>query len=99
MPTPFDGLQPDPTTHFRLYMLEAVQHVLRQVGASFGSIDTAVEHFPFLRRYCDGFDPQRSIGWWCTALDAFESRTPDHLPLRSLRHAARADHVAVLQLL
>ena len=61
MPTPFDGLQPDPTTHFRLYMLEAVQHVLRQVGASFGSIDTAVEHFPFLRRYCDGFDRVRHI--------------------------------------
>jgi len=49
----FASLPESAATHFKLCFLAAVLHVLDQLSRNLGSLEEALEQFPFLRDYLD----------------------------------------------
>jgi hypothetical protein len=102
-PAPFDALPRTPAAHFKLCCFAAVAHVCAQVAESFGTLEDALEQFPFLAGYAaewDGHVPAELEGpeldrWWRDALAAWEAGARTHLPLRALREAYRLEHDAL----
>jgi DNA polymerase III delta prime subunit len=97
---PFDDLPHTPAGHFRLYFFATVARVLEGLAHTFGSYEGAVEHFPFLALYRDemagrvpaGADGQAARAWWRRAINEWEKKTKEHLPLRALGQTAGLDH-------
>jgi hypothetical protein len=100
---PFASLPGDAATHFKLCFLTAVLHVLDQLSRNLGSLDDALEQFPFLRDYleeverlgCDGAPSAATTEEWTDSLRRWELGIPTHLPLRALRDALGLDDGAV----
>jgi hypothetical protein len=100
---PFASLPGDAATHFKLCFLAAVLHVLDQLSRNLGSLDDALEQFPFLRDYleeierlgCDGAPSAATTEEWTDSLRRWELGIHTHLPLRALRDALGLDDQAV----
>jgi hypothetical protein len=99
----FASLPGNAATHFKLCFLAAVLHVLDQLSRNLGSLDDALEQFPFLRDYLDeiehlGGDDTPSAAateGWIDSLRRWEISVQAHLPLRALRDALGLDDGAV----
>ncbi len=100
---PFAALPESAATHFRLYFLAAVLHVLDQLSRNLGSLDEVLEQFPFLRTYLDEIERLGGAGApsaaateeWIGAVRRWECAVETHLPLRALREALGLDDGAV----
>jgi hypothetical protein len=100
---PFASLPESAATHFKLCFLAAVLHVLDQLSRNLGSLDEALEQFPFLRDYLDeierlggGDTPSaEATEEWIGAVRRWESGAGAHLPLRALREALGLDDGAM----
>ena len=105
--SPFTDLPPNAASHFRLYYFSAVLHLVDELSNSLGTVDAALEQFPFLAGYLGEFTSSRFEGqaaapaavWWRDALRAWEASVPSHLPLRALREAGDLDHEAMTLLM
>jgi hypothetical protein len=102
----FDGLQPTPAEHFKLYFYGAVLSLFHQVVQVYGSSEAAFKEFPFLIGYNNeladgglaGVHSSEAVAWWSESLQAWESKATAHLPLQALRGAAGLDHSALILL-
>ncbi|HKV11211.1 MAG TPA: ATP-binding protein [Thermoanaerobaculia bacterium] len=100
---PFASLPGTAATHFKLCFLAAVLHVLDQLTRNLGSLDEALDQFPFLRDYLEeterlnGIDAPSAAATeeWTGALRQWELQVSTHLPLRALREALSLDDGAV----
>jgi hypothetical protein len=100
---PFASLPGDAAAHFKLCFLAAVLHVLDQLSRNLGSLDDALEQFPFLRDYLEeierlgGGDAPSAAATeeWIGSLRRWELDVQAHLPLRALRDALGLDDGAV----
>jgi hypothetical protein len=95
------NLPASPASHFKLYVLATVFHVIEAAAASFDTPGALFEQFPFLSGYLEELPVPsvRDAGFWPDAVRAFEARVPAHLPLRALREAAGLDHRGITLLL
>jgi ATPase family associated with various cellular activities (AAA) len=100
---PFADLPRAPAEHFKLCFYGAVLYVLEHAAASFGSVERALEYFPFLAGYwaelsARGLDgsalPEAHVRWSSGVRD-WEATTAGHLPLRALREATGLDDAAL----
>ena len=99
----FDALPESAATHFKLCFLAAVLHVLDQLSRNLGSLDEALEQFPFLRDYLDEIErlggaetpSAEATEEWIGAVRRWEQGVGIHLPLRALREALGLDDGAV----
>jgi len=102
----FDGLQPTPAEHFKLYFYGAVLSLFHHVVQVYGSSESAFKEFPFLIGYNNeladgglaGVHSTEAVSWWLDSLEKWEEKATGHLPLRSLRQAAGLDHSALVLL-
>jgi hypothetical protein len=102
----FDGLQPTPAEHFKLYFYGAVLSLFHHVVQVYGSSESAFKEFPFLIGYnneladggLSGIHSTEAVSWWLESLRAWEEKATGHLPLRALRKAAALDHSALILL-
>ena len=102
----FDGLQPTPAEHFKLYFYGAVLSLFHHVVQVYGSSESAFKEFPFLVGYNNeladgglaGVHSTEAVSWWIESLQAWEQKATDHLPLQALRTAAGLDHSALILL-
>jgi hypothetical protein len=102
----FDGLQPTPAEHFKLYFYGAVLSLFHHVVQVYGSSESAFKEFPFLVGYNNeladgglaGVHSTEAVSWWLESLQAWEEKATGHLPLRALRQAAALDHSALILL-
>ena len=102
----FDGLQPTPAEHFKLYFYGAVLSLFHHVVQVYGSSESAFKEFPFLVGYnneladggLDGVHSTEAVSWWLESLQAWEQNATGHLPLQALRKAAGLDHSALMLL-
>ena len=102
----FDGLQPTPAEHFKLYFYGAVLSLFHHVVQVYGSSESAFKEFPFLIGYNNeladsglaGVHSTEAVSWWLESLQKWEEKATGHLPLRSLRQAAGLDHSALVLL-
>lgn len=96
----FANPQPTPKEHFKMFFYGAVLSLFNYVTQIFGSSETTFEQFPFLVGYNNelaegglaGMNSGEAITWWLDSLRTWEEKVTHHLPLRSLRQAARLDH-------
>ncbi|HET8798304.1 MAG TPA: ATP-binding protein [Thermoanaerobaculia bacterium] len=92
---PLESLPKNPATHFRLWFLAAVEHVVGQLTRNLGSLDEVLEQFPFVRDYLDELD-QLGLGEeWIAQITRWESSVATHLPIRALREALALDDRAL----
>jgi ATPase family protein associated with various cellular activities (AAA) len=102
----FDGLQPTPAEHFKLFFYGAVLSLFHHVVQVYGSSEAAFKEFPFLIGYNNeladgglaGVNSSEAVSWWLESLQTWESKATDHLPLQALRKAAGLDHSALVLL-
>ena len=102
----FDGLQPTPAEHFKLYFYGAVLSLFHHVVQVYGTSESAFKEFPFLIGYNNeladgglaGVHSTEAVSWWLESLQAWEEKATGHLPLQSLRKAAGLDHSALILL-
>jgi hypothetical protein len=102
----FDGLQPTPAEHFKLYFYGAVLSLFHHVVNVYGSSEAAFKEFPFLIGYNNeladgglaGVHSTEAVAWWSESLQNWEKNATRHLPLRALRQAAGLDHSAIILL-
>ncbi len=102
----FDGLQPTPAEHFKLYFYGAVLSLYHHVVQVYGSSEAAFKEFPFLVGYNNeladgglaGVHSTEAVAWWSESLQTWEEKTERHLPFRALRQAAGLDHSALILL-
>lgn len=103
----FDGLQPTPAEHFKLYFYGAVLSLFHHVVQVYGSSEAAFKEFPFLVGYNNeladgglaGVHSTEAVSWWLESLQAWEQKADGHLPLEALRKAAGLDHSALILLM
>lgn len=103
----FDGLQPTPAEHFKLYFYGAVLSLFHHVVQVYGSSEAAFKEFPFLIGYNNeladgglaGVHSSEAVAWWHDSLQTWEDKAPGHLPLRALRKSAGLDHSAIILLI
>jgi hypothetical protein len=104
---PFENMRPSPANHFRLYFYAAVSNLIDQVARTFGSLDAALELFPFLAGYNDGLAKYHLAAGsangagvvWANALRNWEATARCHLPLRALAQAANLDFATITALM
>jgi len=102
----FEGLEPTPTEHFKMFFYAAVLNLLHHVTQGFDSQEAVFAQFPFLAGYnnelaqsgLEGVSSSEAIEWWLDSLQTWEENAPANLPLRSLREAAGLDHAAMTAL-
>ena len=102
----FDGLQPTPAEHFKLYFYGAVLSLFHHVVQVYGTSESAFKEFPFLIGYnneladggLSGVHSTEAVSWWLESLQAWEQKATGHLPLRALRKSAELDHSALILL-
>jgi hypothetical protein len=102
----FDGLQPTPAEHFKLYFYGAVLSLFHHVVQVYGTSESAFKEFPFLIGYnneladggLDGVNSTEAVSWWLQSLQTWEDKATGHLPLQALRKAAGLDHAAIILL-
>lgn len=96
-----------PAMHFKLCILAAVSHLIRQVVETLGAHDETFAQYPFLLGY-DGelaecepndLDDNEAARWWHQSLRKWESSISDHLPLRALRDECGLDDRALTMLM
>jgi hypothetical protein len=93
-------LPPTPAQHFKLYCFAAVLHLLEQLTPTYGSVEAAVEQFPFLAGYQEELCHLAcAAGSLADAIHDWEKTVSGHLPLRALRVAADLDHAALTLLI
>jgi hypothetical protein len=92
-----------PAEHFRLHFFGSVLMCIEYAAACAESFEAAMERFPFLVGYNNelaqrltGLSSHEAFTQWCAALAAWESRAPEHLPLRALRQLLGLDATAVM---
>lgn len=103
----FDGLQPTPAEHFKLFFYGAVLSLFHHVVQVYGSSEAAFKEFPFLIGYNNeladgglaGVNSSEAVSWWLESLQTWESKATGHLPLRALRSAAELDNSALILLI
>ena len=103
----FDGLQPTPAEHFKLFFYGAVLSLFHHVVQVYGSSEAAFKEFPFLIGYNNeladgglaGVHSTEALSWWLESLQAWEEKASDHLPLDALRKAGGLDHSAIILLM
>ena len=103
----FDGLQPTPAEHFKLYFYGAVLSLFHHVVQVYGSSESAFKEFPFLIGYNNeladgglaGIHSTEAVSWWLESLQAWEDKAAGHLPLQAVRKAAGLDHSAIMLLM
>lgn len=99
----FAALPGNAASHFKLCFLAAVLHVLDQLSSNLGSLEDALEQFPFLRDYldeierlgCDVAPSAAATEQWIDSLARWEVGVQAHLPLRALRDVLDLDDGAV----
>jgi len=92
-------LAPTAASHFKLYFLGGVLHVLERLAANLGSIEEVVEQFPFVTDYLDELQrigdieisSRASDPRWRAFVARWEATVGTHLPLRALREALQLD--------
>src|SRR5436190_12921421 len=102
----FDGLEPTPAEHFKLFFYGAVLSLFHHVVQVFGSSEAAFQEFPFLIGYNNeladgglaGVNSTNAVSIWLESLRDWETKAVGHLPLRALREAAGLDHSAMILL-
>ena len=102
----FDGLEPTPAEHFKLFFYGAVLSLFHHVVQVFGSSEAAFKEFPFLIGYNNeladgglaGVNSGKAVLVWLDSLRAWEKKATGHLPLCALRQAAGLDHSAMILL-
>lgn len=107
MAHPFPEHAPTPAEHFRFCFYGAVLHLLGRMSESAGSMDAAIERFPFLAGYraevrwpgLDDRDGRQASRLWQDALAEWEQTQAGHLPLRALGDAAGLDRSSLTLLL
>jgi hypothetical protein len=100
---PFASLPGSAATHFKLCFLAAVLHVLDQLSSNLGSLDGALEQFPFLGDYieeierlgCTDAPSATATEEWIGAIRRWELAVGTHLPLRALIESLGLDDGAV----
>jgi len=100
---PFAALPAGAASHFKLWFLAAVLHVLDQLARNLGSLDDALEQFPFLRDYLEEIErlgggdapAAAATAAWIAAVHAWERTVATHLPLRALGTALDLDDGAI----
>jgi len=102
----FEGLEPTPAEHFKLFFYGAVLSLFHHVVQVFGSSEAAFKEFPFLVGYNNeladgglaGVNSGKAVALWLESLREWEKKASGHLPLRALRQAAGLDHSALILL-
>jgi len=102
----FDGLQPTPAEHFKLYFYGAVLSLFHHVVQVYGTSESAFKEFPFLVGYNNeladgglaGVHSTEAVSWWLESLQGWEEKATGHLPLQALRKSAGLDHAALILL-
>lgn len=102
----FDGLEPTPVEHFKLFFYGAVLSLYHHVVQVFGSAEAAFKEFPFLIGYNNeladgglaGVNSHKAVRLWLESLQSWEKKTAVHLPIRALQSAAGLDHSAMILL-
>ncbi len=92
-------LPPSALHHFNLYYYTAVLELMEPLSAFYGSLEAALNEFPFLQDYLGtlaefgltGHDFSRVREDWFAALGAWESQAGPDLPLADLLAAASLD--------
>lgn len=87
-------------SHFKLYFLGGVLHVLERLATNLGSIESVIDEFPFVTDYVDELQRIGNIeisstasgARWLALVARWEAGVSTHLPLRALREALRLDH-------
>jgi hypothetical protein len=98
----FTTLEPNPADHFKIYFYATMARVLEAITASFDSLESAIEQFPFLEGYhgelvhC-GMEESETVesATWQAALESWEAASTAHLPLRALREVCGLNHGAI----
>lgn len=104
---PFQDLQHTPAEHFRLCFYAAVLNVIHHVSQICGSIEAALEQFPFLVGYNNelaesglaGVRSDEAISRWLDSLTEWEEKAKGHLPLCALRQASGLEHSGLVSLM
>jgi ATPase family associated with various cellular activities (AAA) len=96
----FASLPPTAAAHFKLCFLGAVLHVLEQLSQNLGSLDEALEQFPFLRGYLEEIETLGTAALpaatdWLAGVRQWEAGIQEHLPVRALREALALDDRAI----
>jgi hypothetical protein len=94
-------------SHFRLYILAAVLHVVERLAHNLGSLDDVGEQFPFVGEYLADVEQLGEIDAasagatmrWLERVREWEAEVHSHLPLRALRDALALDDEALTLLL
>lgn len=88
----FDDFARTPVEHYRLHFFGAVVVCLEHAVSVAESFDAVLEKFPFLIGYNNeianrlpGLSPREAFQHWCAALEAWERRATQPLPLVVLR--------------
>jgi hypothetical protein len=99
----FPDLTPSPAEHFRICFFGSVLKLMGGVTASFGSLEKAIEQFPFLVGYhnelagrIQGLSSTEAEQRWCESLNDWERGASCHLPLRALREAVGLSHSTLM---
>jgi hypothetical protein len=102
----FVDFSPGPKDHFRICLFGSILGVIEGVSRMAGSLEAAVERFPFLASYnnelaerLSGLSLAEAAHKWCTDLDTWEAGIATHLPLRALRLRAGLSQPELLWLL
>ena len=93
----FDGLQPTPAEHFKLYFYGAVLSLFHHVVQVYGSSESAFKEFPFLVGYNNeladgglaGVHSTEAVSWWLESLQAWEQKATGHLAVASTAQGRR----------
>ncbi len=95
----FTTIEPTPAEHFKIYFYATMAQVLEQIAASYDSLESAFEQFPFLAGYYaelihHGLENRETLEStaWQAALQAWEETAPAHLPLRALGKSCGLSH-------
>jgi hypothetical protein len=100
---PFDALPATAAAHFKLHFLGAVLQTAAQVAQNLGSIEDALEQFPFLGDYLGELDALGTSdvtaagarAAWFARIREWERHVTPHLPLRALRDDGLLDDDAL----
>src|SRR5207248_6776497 len=96
---PFPTLPATAAAHFKLHFLGAVLQTLAHLAQNLGSLDDALEQFPFLGDYLGelaelgvaDLTAEGALEAWFASVREWEHDVSVHLPLRALRDAAGLD--------
>src|SRR5438105_4708250 len=100
---PFQSLPSTAATDFKLHFLGAVLQTLAHLAQNLGSLDDALEQFPFLGDYLGelaelgiaNVTAEGALETWFASVREWERDVSMHLPLRALRDAAALDDDAL----